>query len=231
MPDKLKQPYVKKDETIGDLQVWIVDGIYIRGHMDEEFTNFGQHYRYPYIPKNELWIDQEAEHDERRFFIDHLLVEHRLMAKGMPYAQAIVEADREERKERRRAGDIRKFTRKGKTLPSGKNVHERLWKMLERGISVWIVNGRMVRSVFDIDYTAGGHDYVYEFVPQNEVWIDDAIEEPERGYVLLHELHERNRMAAGLPYSKAHEESSKLEYHYRHHPDELHDALAKEGWA
>jgi hypothetical protein len=31
--------------------------------MDEEFTNFGQHYRYPYIPKNELWIDQEAGHD------------------------------------------------------------------------------------------------------------------------------------------------------------------------
>ena len=231
MPDKLKQPYVKKDETIGDLQVWIVDGIYIRGHMDEEFTNFGQHYRYPYIPKNELWLDQEAEHDERRFFIDHLLVEHRLMAKGMPYAYAIVEADREERKERRRAGDIRKFTRNGKDLPSGKNVHERLWKMLESGISVWIVNGRMVRSVFDIDFTAGGHDYVYEFVPQNEVWIDDAIEEPERGYVLLHELHERNRMSEGLPYNKAHEESSKLEYHYRHHPDELHDALAQEGWA
>jgi hypothetical protein len=22
-----------------------------------------------------------------------------------------------------------------------------------------------------------GHDYVYEFVPENEVWIDDAIEE------------------------------------------------------
>jgi hypothetical protein len=231
MLDKLKQPYVKKDETIGDLQVWIVNGIYIRGHMDEEFTNFGQHYRYPYIPKNELWIDQEAEHDERRFFIDHLLVEHRLMAKGMLYAYAIVEADREERKERRRSGDMRKFTRNGKDLPSGKNVHERLWKMLESGISVWIVNGRMVRSVFDIDFTAGGHDYVYEFVPENEVWIDDAIEEPERGYVLLHELHERNHMAAGIPYSKAHEESSKLEYHYRHHPDELHDALAQEGWA
>jgi hypothetical protein len=231
MPDKLKPAYVKKDETIGDLQVWIVDGIYIRGHVDEEFTNFGQHYRYPYIPKDELWLDQEAEHDERRFFIDHLLVEHRLMAKGMPYNQAIVKADTEERKERRRAGDISKFKSKGNGLPLGRDVHERLWKMLENGISVWIVNGRMVRSVFDVDFTAGGHDYVYEFVPQNEVWIDDAIEEPERGYVLLHELHERNRMAAGLPYSKAHEESSKLEYHSRHHPDELHDALAAEGWA
>jgi hypothetical protein len=34
-----------------------------------------------------------------------------------------------------------------------------------------------------------------------------------------------------LPYSMAHAESSKLEYHCRHHPDELHDTLATEGWA
>jgi hypothetical protein len=231
MAKQLKPPYLKKDAARGDLQVWIVDGIYIRSHMDEEFTNFGQHFRYGYIPRNELWIDQEAVHDERRFFIDHLLVEHHLMAQGKSYAEALVEADREERKERRRAGDLRKVTHNGKQLPSGKDVHERLWKTLESGLCVWVVNGRLVRSVFDIDFTAGGHDYVYEFVPQNEVWIDDAIEEPERGYVLLHELHERNRMAGGLPYNKAHEESSRLEYRCRHHPDGLHDALAEEGWA
>jgi hypothetical protein len=59
----LKPPYIKKVEDRGDLQVWIVDGAYIRGHIDEEFTNFGQHYLYPYIPINELWIDQEARND------------------------------------------------------------------------------------------------------------------------------------------------------------------------
>ena len=153
------------------------------------------------------------------------------MAGGMPYAKAIDRADAEERKERRRAGDIASVTKKGKELPSGAEMHERLWKALESGVKVWIINGRMVRSVFDIDFTEGGHDYVYEFVPQNEVWIDDAIVEPERGYVLLHELHERNLMAKGWPYSKAHADSSHVEYHCRHHPDELHDHLAREGWA
>ena len=230
MVTSLKPPYLLKDEVVGDLKTWIVDGSYIRGHIDEEFTNFGQHYRYPYIPLHELWIDKEAEHDERRFFIEHLLVEHRLMAKGMPYDQALVEADRAERKERRRSSDVSRLTQHGKKLPDGKDVHERLWKKLENAIAVWIINGRLVRSVFDIDFTAGGHDYVYEFVPPNEVWIDDAIEDFERGYVLLHELHERNRMATGVPYSKAHAESSRLEYHCRHHPDELHEALANEGW-
>ena len=231
MSAELKPPYLQPDEKRGDLQVWIVDGSYIRGHTDEEFTNFGQHYRYAYIPQDELWIDQEAEHDERCFFIEHLLVEHRLMAEGMPYEQALVEADRAERKERRRGGDLRRLVARGKGLPRRQDVHERLWKRLETGVSVWVVNGRLVRSAFDIDFTAGGHDHVYEFVPQNEVWIDDAIQERERGYVLLHELHERNRMAGGWPYSKAHAESSRLEYRCRHHPDELHDALVGEGWA
>jgi hypothetical protein len=231
MEKNLKPAYIRKDDTRGEIQIWIVDGSYIRGHIDEEFTNFGQHYRYPYIPEKEFWIDQEAEHDEHIFFIDHLLVEYDLMSKGAPYDRALIEADLIERKERRRAGDVSKTTNHGKQLPDGHSVHENLWKRLENGISVWIVNGRLVRSVFDIDFTAGGHDHVYEFVPAGEVWIDDAIVENERGFVLLHELHERNKMETGLPYSKAHAESSKLEFHCRRHPDELHDALASEGWA
>jgi hypothetical protein len=230
MSAKLKLPYLEKIDERGKLKVWIVDGSYIRGHIDEEFTNFGQHYSFPYIPENELWIEKETHDDERRFFIDHLLVEHRLMEKGVSYDNALVEADKVERRERRRAGDVRRLTHHGKDLPDGREVHQRLWKKLEKGISVWIVNGRLVRSVFDIDFTEGGHDYVYEFVPEKEVWIDDDIEEKERGYVLLHELHERNRMASGWPYNKAHAESSHIEYRCRHHPDELHEALAAEGW-
>ena len=231
MSRSLKPAYIEKIDQLGDLQVWVVDGTFIRSHIDEEFTNYGQHYRFPYIPVNELWLDREAAEDEQQFFIDHLLVEHRLMSKGVPYEKALVEADRAERKERRRAGDISQLTRHGRRLPEASQIHTRLWKKLENGISVWIVSGRLVRSVFDIDFTEGGHDCVYEFVPEDEVWIDDDIEEGERGYVLLHELHERNRMASGWPYSKAHAESSRLEYRCRHYPDELHEALAAEGWA
>jgi hypothetical protein len=229
MAETLKPPYLRRDERRGDMQVWIVDGAYVRGHIDEEFTNFGQHFRYPYIPANEFWIDREAENDERAFFIDHLLVEHMLMAKGVSYDEALTRADAAERRERRRAGDVGKAMRQG--LPDPGAVHVRLWKKLENGISVWIVNGRLVRSAFDIDFTAGGHDHVYEFVPANEVWIDDDIQERERGFVLLHELHEQKLMAAGMPYSQAHRESSRLEFRCRHHPDGLHDALAAEGWA
>jgi hypothetical protein len=146
----LKSAYIEKIDERGDLQVWIVDGSYVRGHVDEEFTNFGQHYRYPYIPVNELWIDREAEHDERQFFIEHLLVEHKLMAKGMPYEKALPEADREERRERNLSGDVNRMTHNGQKLPDGKDVHERLWRKLDNGVSIWIVNGRLVTMFMNL---------------------------------------------------------------------------------
>ncbi len=233
MDEQLKPPYLKKVEERGDIGIFMVDGAYVRSRIDEEFTNYGQHYRFPFIPQNEFWIDQippDADQGEIRFFIDHLLVEHRLMAAGTPYDKAIDAADLAERAERRKSSDAKRVLT-GDDLPDPRQVHVRLWKRLESGVEVWIVNGRLVRSVFDIDYTEGGHDHVYEFVPKGEVWIDDDLVEAERPFVLLHELHERNKMAKGWPYSRAHVDSSKLEYRCRHHPDELHDALAREGWA
>ncbi len=229
MKSKLQPPYIREVGKRGAITIWVVDGTYVRTHLDEEFTNYGQHYVFDCIPKNEFWLDKEAKEDEQKFFIDHLCIEHRLMAKGVPYDAALEAADKKETLERKRAGDVRKLT-KGGNLPDPKKVHVRLWKSLESGVSVWIVDGRLVRSVFDDDFTEGGHDHVYEFVPQNEVWIDNDLEEAERPYVLLHELHERNLMAKGWTYTKAHEDSSKIEYHNRHHPNELHDALAAEGW-
>jgi hypothetical protein len=229
MPDSLKPPYVQKVAQRGRIGVWIVDGAYVRTHIDEEFTNYGQHYAFTFIPNHEFWIDNEGKPDELKFFVDHLLVEHRLMARGVPYDDALEAADKAERAERKKSGDIEKVAGRG-NLPDPTKVHVHLWKKLGSGVSVWIVDGRLVRSVFDIDFTEGGHDHVYEFVPENEVWIDNDLEEAERPFVLLHELHERNLMAKGWDYDHAHEESSTLEYHYRHNPTELHDALAKEGW-
>jgi hypothetical protein len=225
----LHSPYLKRAGVRGSITVWIVDGTYVRTHIDEEFTNYGQHFAFSYIPRNEFWIDREGKPDELHFFVDHLLVEHSLMAKGVPYDSALDAADRAERKEREKSGDVERLT-KGGSLPEPSRVHLVLWKHLTSGVSVWIVDGRLVRSVFDVDFTEGGHDHVYEFVPQNEVWIDNDLEESERPYVLLHELHERNLMGKGMNYDDAHEDSSKLEYHLRHNPDELHAALANEGW-
>jgi hypothetical protein len=73
MEDSLKPPYLKKVGQRGNIILWIVDGTYVRAHLDEEFTNFGHHYSFTCIPENEFWLDKEAKEDEQKFFIDHML--------------------------------------------------------------------------------------------------------------------------------------------------------------
>jgi hypothetical protein len=227
--ERRRLPYVQGLERRGPVSVWIVDGAYVRKNIDEEFSNFGHHYSCSAIPPEEVWLDQEAVPDEQRFFLHHALVERELMAQGKDYDTAREEANRQERQMRLRAGDVRQL-RQGKKPLRGALVHERLWKVLGNGVHVWFVKGRLVRSMYDVEFTEGGHDCVYEFVPQNEVWIDDDVHEEERGFILFHELHERNLMAKGMDYDTAHDDASRLERHYRNHPAELHEALAREGW-
>jgi len=221
--------YISCSGRRGPLSIWLVDGAYIRKNIDEEFSNFGHHYSTPEIPKREIWLDKETDPDEQRFFIHHALVERRLMLRGKTYDEARQQANKEERRMRADSGDLRKV-KTGKGLPDPKKFHVDLWKTMPNGVQVWFVKGRLVRSVYDIEFTEGGHEHVYEYVPRGEVWIDDDIHENERGFILFHELYERNLMGNGMDYDTAHDMASKKEKHYRNHPDQLHEALAAEGW-
>lgn len=224
----MKKPYVKKLDRIADITVWVVDGQYVRGRIDEEFTNFGQHFRFRFIPMHEFWIDQEHGPGEEQFFIDHLLVEHRLMAQGLAYDKALAKADAVELKERRKAELVKQISKLSdrKTI---ENIHKQLLKKYSGAVKVWIVQGGLVRSLYFIDFTEGGHDLVYpHFIPKNEVWLDDDLSPGERKFVLLHELHERHLMGLGWPYFKAHRSASRIEYRCREHPDGLEANLLLE---
>jgi hypothetical protein len=219
--------YIQKLDEIGTITVWSVNGEHVRKAIDEEFTNFGQHYRFRFIPTREFWIDREHGLGEQQFFIDHLLVEHRLMTGGMPYDQALERADAVERRERRKTELVREVS----ALPKAgiiENIHKRLLKKYSGAVRVWVVKGELVRSLYFIDFTEGGHDKVYHFVPKNEVWIDDDVGPEERRFVLLHELHERHLMSLGWPYFKAHNSASKIEYRCRAHPEDLEAGLRLE---
>lgn len=222
-------PYEKRLERRGAVTVWLVDGAEVRKNIDIEFSNFGSHHTIEEIPAHEVWIDKETDPDEQRFFIAHALLERRLLNAGKDQDEVRKLANHEERRMRVAAGDLRKVMR-GRAVPDVSKVKREIWKVLPNGAQVWFVKGRLVRSVYDIEFTEGGHEHVYEYIPRGEVWIDDDIHESERGYVVFHELHERNRMADGMDYDTAHAESSRLELHYRNHPDQLHEALAAEGW-
>ncbi|MFH1151836.1 MAG: hypothetical protein V1788_01795 [Nanoarchaeota archaeon] len=226
--DGFKPLYIKKFGTRGKFVIWVVDGNYVRTYIDEEFTNYGQHYRFKSIPKNEFWLDHEANEGEANYFIDSMLVVNRLMAKGVSHKKAVEAADRVERRERHKSKVFRRFVHwifNSRKVP--KEVYKKLLQEF-KGIKVWLVNGELVRDIFYIDFSEGGHDKVYFFVPEKEIWIDDDITPHERKFVLLHELHERILMAKGMKYIQAHESSSKIESFCRHQPDKFKKIMKKE---
>jgi hypothetical protein len=225
----MKKPYIKKIANVFGFKVFIVDGEYIRTNINEEFTNFGQHYRFKFIPKNEFWIDKEnGKEIEAKYYIDHLLVENRLMKEGKSYDEAIERADRTEKMERVKDDLMNKKNKEIKTKKDKINKAHLKILFKNKRLKIWLVDGAFVRETFFIDFTEGGHDYVYDFVPKDEVWIDDDLNIEERKYVILHEIHERNLMAKGWNYNKAHNSSSKIEYYCRKHPKETSKKINEE---
>jgi len=222
-------PRLEKISRRGKINIWLVDGSLVRKHLDPDFTNFGQHYRFSFIPELEFWLDKEAAPNERSFFIDHLLVEWRLMRDGLDYLKALDLAEARELKERKKSKIIKKLEKINKYELIVK-IHARLFKNTENGLSVWIVSGSLVRSLLDIDFTEGGHHLVYNYVPRKEIWLDDDVTEKEQLFIVLHEMQERKLMAGGLAYDPAHDRASHLEWQARHDPELLEKSLAKLGY-
>jgi len=227
----IKKPYIKKELEIAGFTVWIVDGSYIRKNIDEEFTNFGQHYRFKFIPKKEFWIDKEhtKEEGEKMFYINSMLTLDTFLSSGISHKKAVEIANNFEKEERAKSKYFKKFFKSKSRKEEIKKIHQTLIKCYSQGeVKVWIVNGELVRGLYFVDFTQGGHDKVYKFVPENEVWIDDNLSQKERKFILLHELHERNLMKKGMKYAMAHRSSSAIEYYARHHRRKIDKLIQKE---
>ncbi|MCR4327685.1 MAG: hypothetical protein NUV46_03840 [Nanoarchaeota archaeon] len=200
----MKKPYKREIGKVGGLKVWIVDGSYVRKNIDEEFTTCGEHYVFKKIPKNELWLDNGIDKDDEKYFIDYVLIEHNLMAKGYSYDTTWREGNRVQKREREKDKEFKKI-KKLQSKESYKiidKIHKKLLKKYSNNLQVWVVNGKIVRDLFFIDFVDGGHDKVYSFVPQNEIWLDNGISKKEIKFVLLHEAHERYLMSKGFNYRR-----------------------------
>ena len=93
------------------------------------------------------------------------------------------------------------------------DVRTKLWKKLKKSnINVYIVDGESVRNQHDVDFSEGGHGYVYDYIPKNEIWIDNDISIKERSKILAHEFIERGLMKdKGFDYETAHKKATKIE--------------------
>lgn len=223
-----RMPYISKICDISEIEVWLVDGEYVRKNICEDFVNYDHHYHLDFIPKNEFWIAKEATSDETNYYIYRMFVEHRLMERGISYEKANKSAAVIEGIERGKSEIMKRFGRKSEHKKEMIKAAHKTLLDVRGGIKVWLVNGETVRDLFYIDFAGGGHDKVYHFIPDNEVWLDDDIAEKERKFILIHELHERELMAKGMDYPHAHMKATEVEDFFRHHPEGIDDAIKKE---
>lgn len=243
---KRGKPYLEKVGNFSGFNVWYVNGFWIRKNLDKAFTNFADNKYFDFIPKDEFWIDYENGKKEAKYFIDSFLAIKKFVSQGKSEAYAIKQADKIEKRERSKSRFLKKLKKIKVKEKIIKKIHKKqLFKKYTKKLKIWQVRGDLVRSLFDLDFTGGGHDKIYNFIPENEVWIDDDIYRKEIAIVLIHELHERDLMNKGWPYEpvggqksfnralkkgekSAHFAAEEVEFWVRHHPKSIRRVLLRE---
>jgi hypothetical protein len=225
----MKKPYIKKIGEFDGLKVFYVDGMYIRENLDEEFTNCAAHYKFQFIPEDEIWIDQEfGKTKEWRYFLEYYIARKRLIEEGKTIEEAKRLGNIAEQEKRDTNKTIIKLKKLSREELLKKVRLKEIKKYSNSKVKIYVVNGFIVRGIFFIDFTEGGHDKVYNFVPKNEIWIDDALSSKELKFVLIHEAHERELMNKGMSYDDSHKDSSRIEYYCRKHKKEIDKVLKEE---
>ena len=206
----MKDLHLKLIRIENGVKIYLVDGELVRDKFDIEFTMSGHHWRYQFIPINEIWIDNKLDKDDIESSIEHEVKERSLMKnKKMNFSDAYTDASKSEKI----------FRSKNKmdddNLSKDKNIRLKLIR-IEGGVKIYLVDGELVRDKICIDYTMGGHHYRYPFIPENEVWIDNEMDRDDIEATIKHEMHERTLMKGkNMGYDKAHSRSSNIEKNYR----------------
>jgi len=85
-------------------------------------------------------------------------------------------------------------------------------KLEERdGVEVWIIDSQIAASRYDEKWGVNdgkrwqaGHHRVFDYIPENHIWLSDLVTVEERSKIILHEFTELKAMEAGKTYADAH---------------------------
>jgi hypothetical protein len=211
----------KKD----NYDIWIVDGNQVRLKIFSSFLYGGNEQRYPFNPKGEIWIDNAISCEEYYLTLEHELNERHLMAKfGWTYIAAhdsslsLEQVIRHSNEEICRAHEasLKKVAvtdysniKEIRGIPDSiqlRNIY-RVPVDNREGISIWIVDGYMVRKNVYPDFGFSGNDLSYHFIPSKEIWIDGQVSCDETEYSITTEMAERKGIAAGKSYDDAYSDA------------------------
>jgi len=222
--------YIKKIGDEDGLEVWLVDGDQVRRDLNENFTEYEHHARWNFIPANEIWIEKETNESEWGFFLENVRRERTYMKNGLSLEEAVEKANALEQIERFHTGRIQKILSASDAKKAAlTRIHKaKLSEYSTDKFTVWLIDGEVVRALYMVDYSDGGHDLVYDWVPKSEIWIEEVLSEEGRKFIILHELHERFLMYGGKDYRHAHEGATIIEARYRKNPEGLEERIKEE---
>jgi hypothetical protein len=223
--NSVKGVYRHLEETVTyhgrKFDVWIVDGDRIRDTVYPEWLYGGNGERYRFNPKGEIWIDNAITCGEYRYTLAHELLERDLMARfRMTYGDAhdsalmledsMRHADKAESISHEAAlGAVPPMdddsTKELEWLPDSVRLHQIYLQHFERidSLDVWIVDGNAVRRDIFPDFGFSGNDLAYLFIPQREIWLDDAMSTDDILFSILTEKRERELMSRQIVYDSA----------------------------
>jgi hypothetical protein len=205
--------------------IWIVDGNQVRLKIFSSFLYGGNEQRYPFNPKGEIWIDNAISCEEYELTLAHELNERHLMAKfGWTYITAhdsslsLEQTIRHSNEVICRAheaslnkvsatdfGNIKEIRGISDSIQL-QNIY-RIPVGSREGITIWIVDGYMVRKNVYPDFGFSGNDLSYHFIPTKEIWIDGQVSCDETEYSISTEMNERKFMATGKSYDDAYSDA------------------------
>ncbi|MEI7662896.1 MAG: hypothetical protein WCK34_11875 [Bacteroidota bacterium] len=220
-PLKINGIYRFSGEKKEGFNIWIVDGYKVRHKIYQEFLYGGNEQRYIFNPKGEIWIDNAVSCEEYALTLAHELNERHLMAKfgwtydrshGSSLAIEVVMRREFDKICRMHEASLHKVSptdhdniKEIRDLPDSIQLQQ-IYRVPVRtigNVSVWIVDGYMVRKTIFPDFGFSGNDRSYHFIPAGEIWIDGQISCEETEYSIAEELIEREQMLAGKTYSEA----------------------------
>src|SRR5205085_1112349 len=214
--------------TRDKFKIWIVDGAKIRKQIFNEFIYGGNSERYPFIPEDEIWIDNSISSEEYETTLAHEINERNLMAKfAMTYFDAHDSSLALEVKMRNKY--LKKCNEHEAALPKVSPTDfdstqeiESLPEMIKlkniyripfgerNGINIWIVDGYAVRRDVYPDFGFSGNGYAYHFIPQDEIWIDGSVTCEETEYSISLEQKERELLMKNISYDSSYTEAVKV---------------------
>ena len=171
----------------------------------QEFCTVAIHEDFPdVIAKDEIWIDNSVTKEEMPHILDGVMERIKNLRNGKSSSKSYENGLKADSNGRKHNVKIKKEHYVSLQDPKFK-------------INVFFVSGNIIRSKYKTDFSQGGHGFVYDWIPKNEIWIESE-EREEVSPILAHEYVEMAMMRdLEMPYYDAHEIASKVEKYLREH--------------